>query len=289
MLHYLTDILPVVLRFLQILLQIGMLYMLIYIALLFLRGTRAEVALVGIVLIIFFGWIFAQLLGLEELQWLLEQLPTLLAFGLIIVFHPELRRAFAEIGSNPYRLWRGDTRRTEIVDALVEAAFHLSKKKLGALIVIERDIGMRTVIEGGVRLDARLTAELISTIFYKDTPLHDGAIVIRSSTLVAANCILPLTHAPISRYLGTRHRAGIGITEETDAVVIVVSEERHTVGIAHMGMLVQDIGPDRLRRHLTNYLVKGRRSSRGLIKQGVDKVKDVVANPEETDGTDEVT
>ena len=127
MLEYLMDKWPAAQSLLQMIIQIGLLSMLLYIALLFFRGTRAEVALIGIVIIIFVGWFLATALGLEELRWLLEKLPALLAFGLIIVFHPELRRAFAEIGSNPYRLWRSDDRRTEIVDALTDAAFHLSK------------------------------------------------------------------------------------------------------------------------------------------------------------------
>ena len=289
MLDYLMDKWPAVQSLLQMIIQIGLLSMLLYIALLFFRGTRAEVALVGIVIIIFVGWFLAKTLQLEELRWLLEKLPALLAFGLIIVFHPELRRAFAEIGSNPYRLWRSDDRRTEIVDALTDAAFHLSKKGIGALIVVERDIGMRQIVEGGTRIDARLTPELLSTIFYPNTPLHDGAVVIRNANIVAAGCFLPLTHSQLSHELGTRHHAGVGITEETDAVVIVVSEETRSVGLAHMGRLVQNVETDRLRRHLTNYLVKGRRSTKGLLSKGVDKVKDVVANPENPDDTEPST
>ena len=252
MLEYLMDKWPAAQSLLQMIIQIGLLSMLLYIALLFFRGTRAEVALVGIVIIIFVGWFLAAALGLEELRWLLEKLPALLAFGLIIVFHPELRRACAEIGRNPYRLWRSDERRTGIVDALTDAAFHLSKKGIGALIVVERDIGMRQIVEGGTRIDARLTAELLSSLFYPNTPLHDGAVIIRNANIVAAGCFLPLTHSQLSHGLGTRHRASVGITEETDAVVIVVSEETRSVGLAHMGRLVQNVERDRLRRHLTN-------------------------------------
>ena len=165
----------------------------------------------------------------------------------------------------------------------------MSKKGIGALIVVERDIGMRQIVEGGTRIDARLTPELLSTLFYPNSPLHDGAVIIRNANIVAAGCFLPLTHSQLSHDLGTRHRASVGITEETDAVVIVVSEETQSVGLAHMGRLVQNVEADRLRRHLTNYLVKGRHSTKGLLSKGVEKVKDVVANPENPDDTEAPT
>ena len=244
------------LQFLQFLVQISLLAALIYIALLYTRGTRAAPILLGIVIVTVVGWSVSLMFGLEEIEWLLSKIPALIAFVIIVIFQPELRRAFAEIGSNPHRLWGGQTRRSEIVDTLIETAYRLSEKKIGALIAIQRDIGMRAISDAGTKIDAPLSSELLVTIFSPNTPLHDGAVIIKDGVIISAGCFLPLTQSHISPTLGTRHRAAVGITEETDAVVVVVSEENGQVSLAHKTRLVRDVDKDRLHRHLTNYLVK---------------------------------
>jgi diadenylate cyclase len=241
---------------LQMIVEVGLLASIIYLALVFLKGTRAAPILLGIVITTLVGWLLSQLLGLQVIEWLLARVPALIALAVLIIFQPELRRAFAEIGSNPHRLLREHHDVSKTIDHLINAAFYLAERNIGALIAIERDIGMRAITDSGVRVDAPVSAELLITIFYPNTPLHDGAVVLRGGVIVAASCFFPLTQAPLSRNLGTRHRAGVGITEETDAVVIIVSEERGTVSLATRGILVQDISKDRIRRHLTNYLVK---------------------------------
>ncbi len=243
--------------------EVGLLSFIIYLALVFLRGTRAAPILLGLVIIVLVGFIVSKVMGLEVIEWLLAKLPALIALAVLIIFQPELRRALAEVGSNPHRFLRGEHNIVQAIDALINASYYLAERNIGALIAIERDIGMRAVIDAGVRIDAPISAELLMTIFYPNTPLHDGAVVIREGMIVSASCFFPLTQAPLSRQLGTRHRAGVGITEETDAVVIIVSEERGSVSLATRGILVQDVGKARMRRHLTNYLIKGKSTVRG--------------------------
>ncbi len=268
---------------LQFFIQIGLLTVIIYMVLLFLRGTRAEPILVGIVITILSGWFLSQLLGLEVIEWILTKLPTLMVFAMLIIFQPEIRRAFAEIGINPHRLMRANKSETETIDALVEASFHLAKKHIGALIAIERDIGMRSYTEAGVKISAPISSELLITIFYPNTPLHDGAVVVKDGVVISAACFFPLAQGKLSRTLGTRHRAGLGITEETDAVVLIVSEENGYVSLAHKGRLVSDIDKDRLVRHLTNYLIKTKtsvvRTGKTLeVQKHLDTVKLTISN-----------
>jgi diadenylate cyclase len=244
-------------EFLQSAIQIGLLSMLIYAALVHLRGTRALGVLAGLMIVMVLGWLLSVALGLEVIGWLLSKVPTLMAFALIIIFQPELRRAFAEIGANPQRLLNPEFEQGDTIDAIMDAAYHLGRRKIGALIAVEREIGMRSIANTGVPLDARLTAELLITIFDGKGPLHDGGVIVKDGMVSAAACVFPLTQqGRLDRNLGTRHRAGVGLSEETDAVVIIVSEERGTVSLACGGTLVEAAEPERLRRHLVNYLIK---------------------------------
>jgi diadenylate cyclase len=236
--------------------EIGLLAIPIYALLRFLRGTRAFAAIVGIAIVIVLAFILSQQLDLAVIEWLLTKVPSLIAITLIIIFQPELRRFFAEIGVNPQRLLASDDKAgAETVEILIEAAMRMAATRTGALIAIERSIGMRSYIESGVPLNAQLSADLLQTVFDTKTPLHDGGIVIKDSIIVAAGCVFPLSEMRLERALGTRHRAAIGITEETDCVALVVSEERGWVSLAHRGVLVENLEVDRLRRHLTRYLV----------------------------------
>jgi diadenylate cyclase len=257
-----------VLEYAKTLFEVGVLTFLIYQALRFVRGTRAAMVLAGLAMTLVVMTTLAQVLGLEVIDWILTRLWTFLALSLLIIFQPEIRRAFAELGrqQSRLRLGRHGRRTADLVDILVDATYYLADHRIGALIAVERSIGMRSYTETGTYINAPVSSKLLSTIFFPNTPLHDGGVVIRDNTLVAAGCIFPLTQSSDqNRSLGTRHRAGVGISEETDAVVIIVSEESGAVSLAHRGHLIRGVERERLRRHLINWLVKREiRQERGV-------------------------
>ncbi len=258
---------------LQIACEIGILAFLLYSALQFVRGTRAETVLLGITIVMIAMGFFSRLLGLEVIDWILMQTWTFLALSILVIFQPEIRRAFAQIGSQQSRLRldTGTKRHREAIEALLEATYFLAERHIGALIALERDIGMRAFADTGSPVNAPLSAKLLTTLFYPNTPLHDGAAIVRGNTIAAAGCIFPLTQSPeLSKYLGTRHRAGVGVTEETDAVAIIVSEETGMVSLAHLGRLVTGVSRERLQRHLTNYLIRKRdRKPAATVRAGI--------------------
>lgn len=245
--------------YLKIACEIGIIAALIYSVLYFVRGTRADTILVGLTIVIICLGLLSRFLGLEVIDWLLVKMYTFLALSVLIIFQPEIRRAFAEIGSTQSRLrtHTGTKRHKDLINVLLDATCFLADRRIGALIAIEQDIGMRAFAETGTPVTAPVTSKLLSTIFFPNTPLHDGGVIISQGIVSAAGCIFPLTQNPdMSQSLGTRHRAGVGITEETDCVAIIVSEESGAVSLAHKGRLIRGIDTDRLRRHLTNYLLK---------------------------------
>ncbi len=233
------------------LLQIVVVAYLFYRLLLLWAGTRALQMLVGLI-VLFAIWGLAALLQLELIYRLLEFVFTYGALAAIIVFQPELRSALTRLGHN--RFWRRFSRpeqTSETVQVLVHAAEILARKRIGAIIATEREVGLEEYARRGSPVEAPLSPELLEAIFTRYGPLHDGAVVIRGDTILAARCILPLTQFPVTdRTLGTRHRAAIGLSEETDAVVIVVSEETGAISLAQRGRLDRNIGPDRLREAL---------------------------------------
>ena len=187
---------------------------------------------------------------LENLTWVMSNLGPVVIIPLFVLFQPEVRRALIRLGQNPlFRMFfRPHSRFTE---ELVKATFSLARDKVGGLIAIEREVGLRGYVEGGMRLDAEVSAELIKSIFWPGSPLHDGAIVIRQQRLAAAGCLFPLSDNPqFSSELGTRHRAGIGVTEESDAAAIIVSEQTGKVSLAVGGTLQRDLDEKALRRAL---------------------------------------
>ena len=196
-LQFTTNSWSTILEWSQFAIQIGLLTILIYMALLFMKGTRAEPILVGMVITLVSGWFFSQLFGLEVIEWILAKLPALMVFAILIIFQPELRRAFAEIGTNPHRLIGTSKNETDTIDALVEAAFSLAVKHIGALVAIERDIGLRPYSEAGVKINAPISAELLITIFYPNTPLHDGAVIIKDGVVISAACFFSINPSSI--------------------------------------------------------------------------------------------
>lgn len=218
-----------------------------------LRGTRAAQMFVGLVLVVLASTAAAWL-QLTALNYIADSLRAVWVVVFVILFQPELRGALMSLGKG--RLFSAFTRGEEfsILGELVRAAESLSARKMGALIVMEREVGLKNYVETGTPLEARVTHELLATIFTAPSPLHDGAAIIAGNRLVAAGCILPLSQNPRLVYaLGTRHRAALGVSEETDAVVVVVSEETGAISIAERGRLVRNVDPGTLRSTLSAF------------------------------------
>jgi diadenylate cyclase len=214
------------------------------------KGTRASQMFVGLIIIVFAS-IVAQWFRLNALNWLIGSLKTVWVILFVILFQPELRALLTHIGQN--RLVRALIRVEEygVVAETIKAVEEMAKERRGAIIVFERDMGLRDYVETGTKIDASVSAELLETIFTPHSPLHDGAVVIRGDAIVAASCILPLSQTRgLSPLLGTRHRAALGLAEETDAAVIVVSEETGAISIAHKGELKWNLDEGQLRGEL---------------------------------------
>jgi diadenylate cyclase len=217
---------------------------LIYYLLKLLRGTRAVQMAIGIALIVVF-YRGAQWARLEMVEWLLTTLLPYVAIALIILFQPEIRRALSRFGRNLSLMKFATHNPKAPYDDIVMAAEYFSQNRIGALMVVERQTGLRTYIESGIPLDAKLSYDLLVSIFRPGSPLHDGAVIIEGSRVAAAGCFLPLSLNPmISKQLGTRHRAAIGITEDSDAVVVLVSEETGSISVASSGTIETSLTPD---------------------------------------------
>jgi diadenylate cyclase len=240
-------------------LDIALVSFLIYELLLLIRGTRAvQMALSGGFLIgLFF---LSEWLQLETVNWLIRNLAAYVVVAIIVLFQSDIRRALAHFGRAPFfRYFERATSTDETLEELVTAATTLSARRIGAIMVVERQIGLRNYIEGGIPLDATVTYDLMATIFQPGSPLHDGAAIVQGDRVAAAACFLPLSVNPrVSRELGTRHRAAIGLTEENDAVAIVVSEESGIISLAIAGDLERGLTADALRLRL-RALLAGRR------------------------------
>ena len=213
----------------------------IYRVLLLIHRTRAMQVLVGlVVLVVSYG--IAYVLQLSMIVYLLGLVFSYGAIALLVVFAPELRAALAQIGRSPMSRFLANMRESEIADEVAEAVERLSRSGIGAIVAIEREVSLEEYVQSGSEMHAKVSADLLATIFTPYSPLHDGAVIIRGDTIVGAGCILPLSQASlIDRSLGTRHRAALGLSEETDALVIVVSEETATITAAQNGKLARDI------------------------------------------------
>lgn len=217
----------------QDILEIMILSFVIYRFLLFIRGRRALQVLIGLLIIIFSGLV-CQMLHLQTISWLLRNLFVVWAIFLIIVFQPEIRRGLARIGT-PLLFWGEEE---IVIDEMVKAANFLSRNKHGALIVIQQEVGLKDYIETGVSIDAKVSSELLISIFTPHTPLHDGAVIIEKDRIVASNCILPIKEEDLNiRRMGSRHRVALTLSKETDAAVIVISEETGKISLALRGSL----------------------------------------------------
>ena len=235
------------------LLDILLVALIIYEVLVMIRGTRAAPMLAGLgaVAVAFY---LARIGQLITLNWLVSHLLPYIVFALIVVFQAEIRHVLSDVGRRVSFL-RGSTVEGDSYDDIVLAANLFSQHQTGALMVIEREIGLRTYIESGVAMDAKLSYDLLATIFRPSAPLHDGAVIIQKDRLAAAACFLPLSMNPVlSTQLGTRHRAAIGITEETDAIAVIVSEETGAISMAVGGKIERDLTAEQLRERLSSEL-----------------------------------
>jgi len=230
---------------------------LIYEILKLIRGTRAvQMALGGgLLALLFYG---SQWGHLETVNWLIRNLVGYIVFAVIVLFQSDIRRALAHFGRAPFFQYFATTETVDdSIEELVIAAGLLSERRIGAIIALERQIGLRNYIEGGIRLDAVLTYDLLQTIFLPSSPLHDGAVIVQEHRVAAAACFLPLTVNPkLSKELGSRHRAAIGLTEENDSVAIVVSEETGRISVVVEGQIERGLDSDELRARLRSLLLQ---------------------------------
>lgn len=246
--------LPVQLEWLRDVIDVLIVTLLFYRLLLLVRGTRAAQMFIGLITLVFLGFL-SEFLHMAVLSWIVNSLRTVWVIVFVIIFQPELRRALSQISES--RLFQRFVPVEEYgyLGEIQNAVERLSRKGLGALIVLERTIGMRNYLETGTKIDAAVSAELIETIFTPPSPLHDGAVIISGGVLMGAGCILPISSNPdVERSLGTRHRAALGLSEESDAIVIVVSEETRQISIAEGGTLTRGLQLGDLKSRLSGLL-----------------------------------
>ena len=229
--------------------EIGILWLVIYQAYLYFRGTRGAKVLSGLALALLTLLLVARLLRLEVILWLIQSIAAFLSVALVVIFQPELRRALAALGSHHF--FSATPQNRETIEVISEMVFELSNRQFGALIAIEREINIGSFAETGVTIDCELTPELVVTIFQPKTPLHDGGLILRNDRILAAACIFPVSQREdLDRNLGLRHRAALGLSEESDAVTLVVSEETGIVSICHRGKIERNFDTESLKLRL---------------------------------------
>lgn len=231
-------------------LDIGIIAFVVYRLIHMIRGTRAMQMIIGLVVVLL-AYVTSQMLGLFTLTWMLDNFLGSIILVVIVIFQSDIRRALTQVGTAP--LFGGADRieRGQVLEEVTKAVVALASRRVGALIVLEREVGLNEYIEVGTRLDARVTRELLESVFMPHSPMHDGALVIQKGRATAARCFLPLSVDPnLSRALGTRHRAAVGLTEETDAVAIVISEEEGRISLVAEGKVTQDLDGPQVRSSL---------------------------------------
>lgn len=251
--NYLTDIIDILL-----------VTYVIYKGIMVIRGTKAVQLAKGI-LVIIAVWFLSSFFGLKTLEWLMNNAMIYGLLAIIIIFQPELRRALEQLGRGRFFSSRSnmiEDERKKSIEAIVTATSYMAKRRIGALMSIERETGMNDYIETGIPMQAHLTSQLLINIFIPNTPLHDGAVILKESEITAAACYLPLSESPfISKELGTRHRAALGVSEVTDSITVIVSEETGAISLTKNGELIRDIPEERLRELLERELLISSKSS----------------------------
>lgn len=244
--------------------EIAIIWFVIYKLLAFIKGTRAVQVLRGIIIItvLFF---LTQQLQFDVINWIFTKLFALSVIAFLIVFQPELRSGLARIGRE--KVFGNILTEERAIEEIAKSVSILARKKIGAIIAIQREVSLEPYTESGVSLDSGITSELLNTVFMPNTPLHDGGVVIHGDRIVAAGCLFPLSQNPdISKMLGTRHRSALGLTEETDAVCVVVSEETGIISVANSGKLTRDLDRDRLINHLRALLYRPKKEKKPHVK-----------------------
>ncbi|HOF03539.1 MAG TPA: diadenylate cyclase CdaA [Atribacterota bacterium] len=238
-------------------LDIILIAIILYNILLLIKDTPAAQIIKGFVILFIFSFI-SNWIGLKTINWLIKGLMAILVVAIPIIFQPELRRLLLKMGKGDFLInfplfSQGEEVKKweELLNGIVMVAPMLSAEKIGALIVLERDVGLQDILETGIILNSDFSSELLYSIFLPNSPLHDGAVIIRNNRIIGANCILPLTkRTDIKKYLGTRHRAAIGLSEISDALVVVISEERGTISVAIDGRITKPLRPELLKKFL---------------------------------------
>ena len=231
----------------------------IYYIISFVRGTRGFSILTGFVVVMLTLGIVTNILKLEVLRFLLTTFLAFLAVAVLVIFQPELRRILAQLGNFP--LFQTPSEQRENIEVIIQAVERLSDVRIGALMAIEQSIQLQESVESGISIDCVATPEMLETIFFPNNAIHDGGVIIKGDRIAYAACIFPLSRRPdLNRSLGTRHRAALGLSEETDALVVVVSEETGSVGYAYKGQLVRGVTLEELRAFLSSILVKPTKS-----------------------------
>jgi diadenylate cyclase len=244
-------------------LEIGILGVGIYYGYRFLKGTRGQAVVTGFVVVLLVLTLSVRLLRLDVLNAILNQILPFLALAIVVLFQPEIRRLLAEVGNLP--VFNNPQEQRENLEVIVEAVDRMVPVRMGALIAIEQTISVSETVESGIPVDCEATPEMLETIFFPNNAIHDGGVIIKGDRILRAGAIFPLTQrGDLPKTLGTRHRAAIGLTEETDAVVVVVSEESGGVSYAHRGVLTRNVSVEQLRAFLTEVLVRRSSSRPGL-------------------------
>jgi diadenylate cyclase len=244
-------------------LEILILAVLIYYAFRFLRGTRGWPVVIGFVVVLLALALVTTALDLKVLRWLLGTFSAFFAVAVLIIFQPELRRMLAELGNLP--LFTSAHEQRESIEVIIQTVERLAEVKIGALIAIEQSIQLQEAVESGVPVDCEATPEMLETIFFPNNAIHDGGVLIKGDRITYAACIFPLTQRQdLNKSLGTRHRAAIGLSEETDAVIVVVSEETGMISHAYKGQLVRGVSLEELRAFLTSVLLQPVKSRHGV-------------------------
>ena len=241
-----------------VIIEILILWIIIYQTYRYFRATRGARIFTALIIIYLLMALLSQWLNLRVIGWLLGYISVVLTLALVIIFQPELRRAFAELGSHRFFSSLNEQSRQRFIDQLVEMLTSLSRKRVGALIALQRSIDLKQFLETGVSMDCRLSSEVISSIFHPGTILHDGGVIVRvgDERIAGAGCVFPLNQRELSdRSIGLRHRASMGITEESDAIALVVSEETGAISIGVEGELERDLEEDELRERLSELLL----------------------------------
>ncbi|WML42630.1 diadenylate cyclase CdaA [Neobacillus sp. PS3-40] len=246
------------LKYLATIVDILLVWYVIYKLMMVIRGTKAVQLLKGIFVILLVR-VVSEFLGLKTLSWMMQNAITYGFLAIIIIFQPELRRALEQLGRGKFFSRSNgpeDEEQEKAVDAILKATEYMAKRRIGALMSIERETGMSDYIETGISMNAKISSELLINIFIPNTPLHDGAVIIQKNNVSAAACYLPLSESPfISKELGTRHRAALGISEVTDSITVVVSEETGGISLTKNGELHRDLNMDSFKELLSNELL----------------------------------